>query len=446
VSSFSLHEWLQSEQSAGTFESEGEFTIAQSKAWEKLGAFQLPFPEAWVLKLVQAALIENRGRVAVVQSREETRFSFRNVPDWTSTELEKAIFDTQYKAERSVNHLAIAVRALALQRTRPFALQYADGSQVAWNGSAFTPLEPERPSPGTFTLTVTNYQFDESKLLFSTGNSKAARFRADVVKALVEHCHLSGFRITLDTRPLERYWTDPDFGQTETSHPLAVLKAEPVEEWDSMVFEGHFQGKTADLVQRKIEMALPKRRDTINSVSTAVLLSCFYRPELLRKDMHLDKWFYHPLKRRSRVLWYSDGVIVSREALDFEATVGIGLIVSAHGLPTDLTGFNPLDGPEKKERVAGSLELIRPRLSQFKDGCGEKPFSVKGLRAETVVSGFIGAGVAFALPLLGVPWVVSSGYQISKQVKENNALQTAFNEALNEMFDHFCDVGEEMEM
>lgn len=51
-----LQNWLHSVGSQGALESEGDFSIAQDKAWEKLGAFQLPFTGAWVLKLVQAAV------------------------------------------------------------------------------------------------------------------------------------------------------------------------------------------------------------------------------------------------------------------------------------------------------------------------------------------------------------------------------------------------------
>ncbi|MFA5504577.1 MAG: hypothetical protein WC314_13220 [Vulcanimicrobiota bacterium] len=437
MSSFSLHEWLQSEQAAGTLDSEGEFTIAQSKAWEKLGAFQLPFPEAWVLKLVQAALAWGKSRVAVVQTREETRFDLFNVPDWAPTELERAIFDTQHKAEGSLNHLAVAVRALALQRTRPFSLRYADGSQVAWNGSAFTPLDPDDAKPGVFTLTVTNYRADESKLFFSTGHGNAARFRVQVSKALTDHCHLSGDRITLDTRPLISYWTDPDFGKTESSHPLTVVKAAPLAEWKPMVVEGHFMSPLAKFTEKNVEMMMPPGISSRNTFSTAAILSFFCRNELVRESLQLDKWLYHPLNKRSQVLWYSDGVIVSREPLSFDSTVGLGVIVSAEGLPTDLTGFTPLKGPEKEARVARSLAALRPELSRLQEAVGEAPFAVTGQRVPTVVSGLIGAGVAFALPVLGVPWVLASGYKIAKGIKENSSLETAYNDAFTELVDHF---------
>jgi hypothetical protein len=442
MSTFSLHEWLQSEQAAGTLDSEGEFTLVQSKAWEKLGAFQLPFPEAWVLKLVQAAMAEGSARIAVTQTREETEFELYYAPDWSSIELEKAIFDTQHKAERSLNHLAIAVRALALKRTRPFSMRYSDGHQVAWNGSAFTPLKPDEPRPGTFTLTATNYEFGESKLIFSTGNSRAAQFRAEITKALTEHCHLSGDRITLDSRPLTCYWTDPDFGKTDTSHPLTVLEAEPLQEWTPMTVEGHFLSPVASLNHKKIAVALPEIESRV-SFSVAAMLSFFYRPELFRKDLHLDKWLYHPLNRSSQVLWYDDGVIVSREPLGFEAAVGVGLVVPTEGLPTDLTGFKPSEIQMKRDRIARSIELIRPQISRLRSAIGKDPFAVKGVRPETVVSGFVGAGVAFAVPIIGVPWVVSSGYKISKEVKENKKLQSAYNDAFGEMVSFFGEVHEE---
>jgi len=437
VSNFSLHEWLQSESAAGTLDSEGEFTIVQSKAWEKLGEFQLPFPEAWVLKLVQAALSTPYTRLAVVQTREETRFDFTHAPEWSGTELEKAIFDTSYKAAPSLDHLAIAVRALARKKTRPFSIQYADGNRVAWNGSSFSTLDPDAPRAASLTLTVTNYEFGESKIIFSAGNSQAARFRADISGALCEHCHLAGERVTLDSKSLISYWSDPDFGKSDTSHPLTVLKAHPISLWQPIELKGEFYSPQSQLHDKKIAVSLPTEREAITSFSAAAILSFFYRPELFRRDMKLDKWIYHPLDRQSRILWYSDGVIVKREPLGYEGPVGLGLIVSAEGLPTDLTGFTPLDSLEKRERIRQAVALLQPRLKELSQTIGEEPFSVKGLRSDTVVLGFVGATVAFTFPIIGVPWVVGSGFKVSKEMKENKELQFAYNNGLASLVEYF---------
>lgn len=436
MSNFSLHEWLQTASDAGTLDSEGEFTIAQSKAWEKLGSFQLPFAEAWVLKLVQAALCSPDTRLAVVQTREETRFDFRPAPAWTSAELEKAIFDTSYKGERSLNHLAIAVRALARKKSRPFSIQYGDGTRVAWNGAAFSTLDVEATGPAAFTITVTNYEFGDSKIVFSPGNSQAARFRAEISVALSEHCHLAGERVSLDSKRLGSYWSDPDYGQTETSHPLTVLKAAPVSHWRPIELDTEFFSPRARLDAKTVEVAV-SQGGPLRSFSTAALLSFFYRPQLVRQDLKLDKWLYHPLDRQTRVLWYSDGVIVNREPLGWEGPVGLGLIVSAEGLATDLTGFAPLDTPEKSERVRQAVALIKPELRALGESLPAEPFSVKGLRNDTVVLGFLGATVAFAFPIVGVPWVVSSGFKISKERQENSALQAAFNRGFSELLAFF---------
>lgn len=430
MSEFSLHQWLQSEQAAGTLESEGQFTIVQSKAWEKLGAFQLPFPEAWVLKLVQAALATDDTQLAIVQTREETRFDYLQAPDWTSAELEKAIFDTSYKAERSLDHLAIAVRSLALKKTRPFSLRYSEGTQVAWTGTSFTPLDTADPSPGTFSLTVTNYEFGQSQIIFSTSHSQAAGFRADIAKAVTSHCHLARHRVTLDGRRPDCYLADPDFGLSSHSQPLTLFKAEPVQEWNPIAVVGEFYFTTAQLRHKKVDVALPTEERMQRSLfATAAVLTLFFRPELHRRTLQLDKWSFHSQERQSQILWYSDGVIVHREPLPFEAPVGLGVIISTEGLAMDLTGFNPLDRPTKQARIAHSFRLIREKLSAFRDSVGDQLFKVGGLRDETKLSGVLGAGVAVVAPMLGVPWVLASGYQATRQMQENKALQADFNSA-----------------
>ncbi|MCA9781842.1 MAG: hypothetical protein KC800_34225, partial [Candidatus Eremiobacteraeota bacterium] len=273
--------------------------------------------------------------------------------------------------------------------------------------------------------------------IFSTGNSQAAKFRAEIGCVLIEHCHLAGDRVSLDSRKLTSYWTDPDYGKTDSSHPLTVLKAHPISLWNPIELEGEFYSPQTQLHDKKIAVSIPSKREVIKAFSTAAMLSFFYRPELFRRDMKLDKWIYHPLDRQSRVLWYSDGVIVNREALGFEAPVGVGLIISAEGLPTDLTGFNPLDTPEKRERIRQSVALIQPQIRELSATLGGEAFSVKGLRSDTVVLGFIGATVAFAFPIVGVPWVVSSGFKVSKEMKENKALQSAFNEGFAKLVSYF---------
>lgn len=438
MSGFSLHEWIQSASESGIFDSEGEFTLAQDKAWEKLGSFQLPFPQAWVLKLVQAAFSSPDTRLAVVQTREETRFHFSGAPEWTRLELEKAIFDTAYKGDRSLNHLAIAVRALARKKNRPFSIQDSQGDGVAWNGSSFARLDPGASRGASkadaFSVVVTNYEFGRSRLL---GGGDSARFRAEIAGALHEHCHLSGSRVSLDNKNLTSYWTDPDFGKTETSHPLTVLKAPPVPGWSSIEAKGELCSRQAKLHNKKVAVTLPSGDSEVSSFSSAAMLSFFYRPELVRADMKLDRWVHHPLDRQTRILWHSDGVIVNREPLGLEGPVGVGLVVSAEGLPTDLTGFTPLESPEKRERLRHSVAQIKPLLKALGDTLGEEPFSVNGLRSDTVLLGFLGATVAFAFPIVGVPWVVSSGFKVSKEMRENRALQTAYNEGFSSLLAYF---------
>ena len=350
-----FHQWLLKEESTGNLDSRGEFTLNSSKAWEKLGKFQLPFPEAWVLKIVQAAMACEGTKIIITQSREETVFKFSPPPDWSRTELEKVVFDPSFQACRAQAHLAIGIRALAMQKTRPFAIQYADGQNLAWEGRSFVEIESAKP-PLFFSVTVANYEFGMSRSRFSLTNSVASKFRAQVARVLSEHCHLCHKKLSFDGRKLSGYMGDHRFGLTTHSHPLCLFKTPHCEELPNLSIHGSVKKVKASLGPHRISIPSNAYPQDINleEFGAAGILSIFSEKVARRRSMVLDHRVRIPYLRNSEILWVVDEVVVKREFLEFCDCVGLGIVISSHDLPTDLTGLTPRENQEKEKRIKNS--------------------------------------------------------------------------------------------
>lgn len=140
-----LGDWLQGLSSDGDLDSQGGFSIAEEKAWEKLGAFQLPFDGAWILKLVQAAVSGGAESVKVVQTRSQTSLEFSQVEDWQWQDVQKLFFEIDSNSGSAIGHLAVALRALAKSVGNPFFVNFPGDCIVIWDGENFQTVDADGP-------------------------------------------------------------------------------------------------------------------------------------------------------------------------------------------------------------------------------------------------------------------------------------------------------------
>jgi hypothetical protein len=434
MSNQSLHSWLQAEESAGTLDSRGEFTIEQSKAWEKLGTFQLPFAEAWILKLVQAAMASSQTQLVIKQTREETSFIFSQGPTWSRHQVEAAVFNPSTKGVDEIGHLAIGLRALALQKDRPFSVQYSDGEVWAWTGKAFANLD-SADGASQLVVNVANYRFGQSKALLSLSHKSAATFRAAVSRTLAEHCHLCSRRLTVDGREITSYETDPVFGVSAVSTPLFVLKTPCEQSWQPLRIAAMAGKRSANVGAYKVSVPNRLALSQIDpeEFGTAGILSVFFRQELIRETLKLDRFIHKPTAAGSQILWLSDGVVVQREALGFNSPFGIGLVVSAEGLATDLTGLAPLQNREKQDRLRRSLVLIERVLANLSEQLGTDGFQVSGNKGSAALQGVVGAALLFAVPVAGLAVLTKAGFSYRYSKKLGDELDKAYDEGFKNL-------------
>lgn len=350
-----LHKWVKRQEEAGVVESSGSFSIEKSKAWEKLGKFQLPFDAAWALKFVQAACVNPQGAsLSVVQTRAESTFTFIGIRNWHHAEMEEAIFDGhKHQLCRELKHLSIGIRVLAQSKTTAFSLRYSDGEFVIWNGQEFVWQEKLAPSTHGLQIAVCHFDIGQSKSIFSKNNFEARDNCAQIAKALTDFCHLSPIHLTLDRRTLNGFVNDPTFGKTPKSCPLAFITTEMTESLPGfgLAIEG--------LWTLKSQKQLP----SLSRIGAAAILSCF----LTTRNSGSFNVGYKSGMGESLAIWLVDGVCYKRTKLGLMGVVGMGLLINCNGLETDLSGLSAIKSQGRDERFLDTAARILPELRKFRE-------------------------------------------------------------------------------
>jgi hypothetical protein len=132
-----LEEYLTGCLAEGDRDSSGAFTLARDKALEKLGNFSLPREDAWVLKVVQAAVASQATSLEVRQTSNEIQFSFGPARPWSLAEVEAAFVNPEPEADRGLDHLKRGLWSVSLNGMKPFKYSLPQQkTSLIWNGAA----------------------------------------------------------------------------------------------------------------------------------------------------------------------------------------------------------------------------------------------------------------------------------------------------------------------
>ena len=422
-------DWLKQQESEGKIESESRFTISQDKAWDKLAAFQLPFPEAWVIKLVQAGVAHPQAGINVQQTREETSFLFINVPDWTRGSVEQAVHSPRPDDRRDLAHLAVALRALFQIQDQPFSIRYPDGQHVGWNGNEFLDLQGNETLPKVESLVVrvAHFPVGESRSIFNLGNSDAAQKRASISLALTEHCHYSPQTVTLDRRPLNGYLFDSVFGMTDKSSPLAAFQIPAHPALQTLELEASDQLFTTDFGTHQVSLATAIQENSLTEQGSGVcLISLFFRKRLVRSDIGVIE----PVYRRSQFIWIADGVVVQREPMPIKTAIGVGIALSADGLETDLTGLQPRESEEKLARKLAAFEIAKNQLLELEKSLHGQGVEVTHTLQSPLKKGLLGAFLCVVFPIVGIGYLTRLGFRYKNSNEKMRELDQVYDREL----------------
>lgn len=402
-----LYRWVRSREAEGEMDSQGSFTLVQQKAWEKLGASQLPFPDAWVLKIIQAGVRAGVEAIEVVQSRTDTQFRFRGELDWSWPLVERACLDLQYRPTPELEHLAVGIRALAKSSQRPFSLNFGSSPTIIWNGVEFESAPSSRTLTWPFTLTVSHFEIGESESVFSPGNLDAVRVSTSLFEALRDYCFVCPVTLVVDGYPLAKL-RKRELSSMKIRRTVAVLAADGHEQEPPFRLTRDCEGP-GSWVEVKPGRNL---QGTNLPRGAAVILSVNLR-RVNRATIHEQV----PGRGGSEFMWIQDGVVAQREELGLSSAFAVHLGVSGEGLETDLTSLHPRKTPEREARRRGALEGLSGELSSL---VGELRVTGSPLSAAPISSGALFFG--FIIPPLGIYLIADFAWKLAEQEQKRQAL------------------------
>lgn len=457
----SVNEWLENTVKDGVYDSEGAFTISEEKAWEKLGRFQLPTEEAWILKFVQAAHCQKKAKLSFKFAPREVEFNFGNLwpsDQWSRVELEKAIFSTEPITKESLSHFVVAIHSLILQKDRVFSLCFPDGSVGLWKDRKVTYIQGMEPYMD-FSLLVRvstlKQEVDQPKPL--KGEPVAPNYMRRVESLLDRSCFLHDGRLTSDGTGFGGIAFDPKFGthrraspswdenRHDRAHTLAIFKQGPVEGLPVVQSNPTDQNDMEAFVgpNYSLTYASPESKN-LPSYSVAACLSIFYNDPRRKNTLGNKQHLWELREDTSEVLWVDQGVVIARDTLPLKGHFGIAFIVSADGLNKDLSGLALINSKAKQERVVKALKIMIPQIT---DHLSSTPIQIgKGNRSVVTGPLLLGVtGVAFFLvnPIFAATLVGGSAVWYNRKRNSSSNKDELFSTQLKALKDQLSTLVEE---
>lgn len=122
--------FLDSARNAGVHDSEGAFTISHAQAVQKMARYSLPYPEAWILKIVQAAVNWKASEIQIFQTRLYTTIEFcpgekKDIP--TEQDVVSTLLGRSGASTVPVGKLCLGLRTLIRTEDYSFILTLNTG-------------------------------------------------------------------------------------------------------------------------------------------------------------------------------------------------------------------------------------------------------------------------------------------------------------------------------
>lgn len=364
-----LELFLQAQVDEGRRDSGGRFTLERQKGLEKLAAFQLPRPGAWVLKMVQSAVAGGASALHIRQTPTDTEFLSELVPSWTLEMFEREFHDPEVSQDRSLDHLKRGLWHVGLKAVHPFRLSLA-GSQegLIWTGQEFQ--RHSGPPLAHTSVTVSHRTFVEGRSLLAT--LAGPQGNAAGLEELSSGAYVCPIPLAVDNRRLDRLQGCPSHGCTTRSYPLHLGFAEcslPPLALPPGTFRDGFSRAEGEGNLRKLLVVEPPPP----SPSLACLTSIH-----VERAPGPNQW--RVWRSPSLLYWVLDGVVVAKESIQGlpNLSVSRALFASADGLATDLSGrmiHDPVYQERRGQLLQASqagLDAVSVTLRDFKrDGKGQ---------------------------------------------------------------------------
>lgn len=392
-----IDEFLEQQAAAGEEMGEGTFTLALDKAIEKLSAFQLPYPGAWAVKMVQCAVASGAPGLQLLSTDKQSLIRFTPSSGWSAAEVRDALLQPSLPSDRALAHLVIAIRAVAFGEHRELELYLPHQQEgLIWSEGRLDFCRREKALDHLRLLVAHRSQRDESGRSLAAA-IKASWSNADVITALAESCFAAPIAVDADGRRVDALWESPEHGRAPHREVLA-LGFPPADLPPLRLSQRTFE-KAPGWSQAEPARPLP------SEATLPVLVSAYAgksRNDVKEGDSHC--------------FWVLDGAVVEREAWPFgSGAVTLGCYLSADGLATDLTTLALVKSPEYERR---KIEASRAAGDYLREASSLQNIreTVQHARRDNKLTAKVVLGLGFlTLPVfpLSVPLLVGGGVMLS---------------------------------
>lgn len=415
-----LERFLQSQSSSGEYQSEGSFTLAREEALRKLAGFQLPFVNAWAVKLVQCAVAARASSpIQIDMSTHSLNLEFQlSAP--SIDVLEAAFFDPGPAQSQAVRHLLTALWAVGLKQDWPFQVTLCGWEEsLIWDGQTLSRLPLERVSDRA-RVTIVLLKRKAGVFEWTRGVAASQKRNSELRTTLKNRCYTCPLPLTVDGTRLDTLYNCPSHGPTTRDHVIFLGGAESSDLRPLQLPPGTFDIRPKVRNRRSFWSLAPSDPTDLSGlprVSKKVLrrterIETCAAPFLLtahRDAQHFvgqaTKW--RDRQEASKVYWVLDGAVIDEDLLDtVGTTTSLAAFLSAEGLATDLSSFALTDQEEKRRRLVLARQVLGEsldRLITLEQVLTEKAQS-STLTGRIAAGGILTLGIAtlWTLPIAGL--------------------------------------------
>jgi hypothetical protein len=330
---------------------------------------RLPSPDAWALKLVQAAVGWGAKSIRIRQTVSSTTFFFR--PKVLSAfpsehQIIRHVLEGDFCGEEPLERLALVLRTLAERAGYSFLLCVRDGDNEVrplYSGSEILASSKREP-PYCATEDLTGVMLMVSHLCdgerykgpYFPRSLLKVRKDLDFALELEKNAFVCPIPIFLDGRLLNQIFQHPKFGFSRAHRPLLVagVSRNPEEEALPLSVCG----------EQKVMSYLTDPRRASRLYDGDKDFSSWYLCRGIEPDQ-LEQVDIEPKQRVHEILWVCDGVLVYREGVEIPTSLLlVTIFLNARGLPTDLTGLQLTESFERDQRARGALKDIAAQMTE----------------------------------------------------------------------------------
>lgn len=337
VADFNLNEFLAQQQSQGTAQGEGGFTVSHSKAAQKMVQHSLPREFAWVLKIVQAAVGWACPVVTITQTRNSTTFIF-TLPDPLvlpdNQELVKSILRFDTESDRPCDCLGAGLRILVERGHQSFMVRLGEapaiyaGVYFGEMGESARARHRERWTEALCLKINHIPHTHQNRLLLNYVPIKD--YGLPLLMELERYAYVSPMQIYVDGRRIDGVLHSGALKWNIRKRPIRLSGlAVPGKDSPSLnVCEG-FANQAVTLDTPREEIVRNSRQ---HGLSQAYFVLSFEAGRTIEETS--------ARKRRCSLHWVRLGVVVESEPFPLQTrSLGLDIYASAEGLDSDLSGF-----------------------------------------------------------------------------------------------------------